>query len=407
MPGKKSKKEVGAIISPILEKLVNRLLIIKPDDPIPYMVQYLEDSKGKGAKPLSKKETEELGRLKAQFEKYRGKLGSEYDEDEKSEGESVHTQSDDDEDDYIDELPQTMTSKMKGPARTSVSAEAYGIYLKKSDFEARVIEKSDEAKSKIKERLLESFMFSHLDEKDLKIVIDAVEEKTYEPGQDVIVQGDDGAELFIVGEGTLECFRVMKKGEDPTKLREYEHGDSFGELALLYNAPRAATITAKTNSTLYSLDRETFNFIVKDSAVKKREKYEQSLKNVKVLESISLYERSQIADAIIEEKFEPEQSVIKQGEIGDVFYMISEGEAAAFKVFEEGGENKEVMQYKPGDYFGELALLKNEPRAASVVAKTNLVVMKLDRNSFKRMIGPLNDILKRNLANYETILSKS
>ena len=50
----KSKKEVGKIISPILEKLVNRLLILKPDDPIPYMIQYLEDSKGKGAKPLSK-----------------------------------------------------------------------------------------------------------------------------------------------------------------------------------------------------------------------------------------------------------------------------------------------------------------------------------------------------------------
>lgn len=50
----KSKKEVGKIISPILEKLVNRLLILKPDDPIPYMIQYLEDSKGKGAKPLTK-----------------------------------------------------------------------------------------------------------------------------------------------------------------------------------------------------------------------------------------------------------------------------------------------------------------------------------------------------------------
>lgn len=298
-----------------------------------------------------------------------------------------------------------MKKMMTLPARTSVSAEAYGHYLKKEDFTARVVEKNDETKTKIKERLLESFMFSHLDEKDLHIVIDAMEEKIYETGQRVITQGDDGAELFLVGEGTLECFRVMKKGEEPSKLREYGHSDAFGELALLYNAPRAATITAKTNATLYSLDRDTFNYIVKDSAIKKREKYEQSLKNVKVLESVSLYERSQVADAIIEEKFSPGDKVISQGDIGSVFYMISEGEATAYKVFEEGGDDKEVMQYKPGDYFGELALLKNEPRAASVLAKTDLIVMKLDRNSFKRLIGPLDDILKRNLESYKTILS--
>lgn len=298
-----------------------------------------------------------------------------------------------------------MKKMMTLPARTSVSAEAYGHYLKKEDFTARVVEKNDETKTKIKERLLESFMFSHLDEKDLHIVIDAMEEKIYETGQRVITQGDDGAELFLVGEGTLECFRVMKKGEEPSKLREYGHSDAFGELALLYNAPRAATITAKTNATLYSLDRDTFNYIVKDSAIKKREKYEQSLKNVKVLESVSLYERSQVADAIVEEKFSPGDKVISQGDIGSVFYMISEGEATAYKVFEEGGDDKEVMKYKPGDYFGELALLKNEPRAASVLAKTDLIVMKLDRNSFKRLIGPLDDILKRNLESYKTILS--
>jgi cAMP-dependent protein kinase regulator len=404
MPGKMSKKDIGTLISPILEKLVNRLLVIKPDDPIPYMVQYLEDSKGEGAKALSKKETEELSKLRSQFEKCKHKLGSDFDEDSKQEEEEQNSSSDG-EDDYIDDLPATMKKMMTQPARTSVSAEVYGVYLKKSDFTARVVEKTDETKSKIKERLLESFMFSHLDEKDLNIVIDAMEEKIYETGSDVIIQGDDGAELFLVGDGILECFRVMKPGEEPTKLREYEHGEAFGELALLYNAPRAATISAKSTATLYSLDRDTFNFIVKDSAVKKRSRYENSLKKVKVLESISQYERSQIADAIIEESFAKGEKVISQGDIGTIFYMISEGEATAFRVFEEGGEEKEVMKYKLGDYFGELALLKNEPRAASVIAKTDLVVMKLDRNSFKRLIGPLDDILKRNLESYKTIMS--
>ena len=58
------------------------------------------------------------------------------------------------------------------------------------------------------------------------------------------------------------------------------------------------------------------------------------------------------------------------------------------------------MKYQPGDYFGELALLKDEPRAANVFAKNDIKCIYLDRKSFKRLLGPLNKILKRNMASY-------
>ena len=58
------------------------------------------------------------------------------------------------------------------------------------------------------------------------------------------------------------------------------------------------------------------------------------------------------------------------------------------------------MKYQPGDYFGELALLKDEPRAANVFAKSDIKFIYLDRKSFKRLLGPLNKILKRNMASY-------
>jgi cAMP-dependent protein kinase regulator len=75
-------------------------------------------------------------------------------------------------------------------------------------------------------------------------------------------------------------------------LKKYEPGEAFGELALLYNAPRAATITSDGDSVLFALDRQTFNHIVKDAAIRKREKYETFLKGVELLKSMDDYERS-------------------------------------------------------------------------------------------------------------------
>jgi len=75
----------------------------------------------------------------------------------------------------------------------------------------------------------------------------------------------------------LSCFRIFPGNSQATFLKHYETGDAFGELALLYNAPRAATITADTECLLWGLDRETFNHIVKDSSRNRREKYESFL----------------------------------------------------------------------------------------------------------------------------------
>ena len=112
------------------------------------------------------------------------------------------------------------------------------------------------------------------------------------------------------------------------------------------------------------------------------------------------YERSKIADTIKEHEFAKGDQVIQQGEDGSVFYLIIQGEAYATKVLKAGETATEVKTYKSGDYFGELALLKNAPRAASVFAKTQLKLASIDRDSFKRLLGPLDQILMRNMADY-------
>ena len=77
--------------------------------------------------------------------------------------------------------------------------------------------------------------------------------------------------MYVIDEGRLECYKRFAGLEEEKLLKTYIPGESFGELALLYNAPRAATIKAIENVTTFALDRETFNNIVKFSAIKKRE----------------------------------------------------------------------------------------------------------------------------------------
>lgn len=189
--------------------------------------------------------------------------------------------------------------------RTSVSAEVFGKYHKKEEFKAKVVPKTDDVKQRIKERLMMAFMFKALGTEELTIVIDAMEEKRFAAGQTVITEGEPGAVLFVVDEGQLDCHKTMNPGDaQPTYLKTYQPGEAFGELALLYNAPRAATITAKTASTLWQLDRDTFNHIVKDAAQNKRDRYEDFLSSVPILQSIDHYERSKIADAIKEQTYQ-------------------------------------------------------------------------------------------------------
>ena len=230
-------------------------------------------------------------------------------------------------------MPQAKAAAKRGP-RASVSAEAFGTWNQKSAFQARVIPKSEDAKTAINEKLSMAFMFSALDENEKKIVVDAMEEIKVDVNDVVIQEGDQGDCLFVVGTGTLSCTKIFKGNTDPTFLKSYTPGDAFGELALLYNAPRAATITAIEACLLWKLDRDTFNHIVKDSAQKKREKYEQFLEKVQIFATMEPYERSKLADAFTERRYKEGEYIIREGESGNEFFLLQEGRAIATKTLD-------------------------------------------------------------------------
>lgn len=120
-----------------------------------------------------------------------------------------------------------------------------------------------------------------------------------------------------------------------------------------------------------------------------------------MLDSLKSFERDKLCDCLKIEKFEKGQTIIKQGETGHIFYFVKNGTLKATK----DGEG-EVFSYKENDYFGELSLLRDAPRAANIIATSDCVLASIDRASFKRLLGPLQEILKRNTARYETFVKK-
>lgn len=101
---------------------------------------------------------------------------------------------------------------------------------------------------------------------------------------------------------------------DDKHIHTYDNCGSFGELALLYNMPRAATIQASIEGQLWAMDRQTFRRILLKSAFRKRKMYENLLDNVPMLKALQNYERMNLADALIPRSFAKGERIIKQGE---------------------------------------------------------------------------------------------
>ncbi|KAJ3266477.1 hypothetical protein HDU77_000577 [Chytriomyces hyalinus] len=310
---------------------------------------------------------------------------------------------DDDESEEDDQpaMPPPPPQNHNRARRTSVSAESMAPTLDK-DFVAVVIPKTDEQKARIQASIKNNFLFRSCDEEQYRDVVDAMAEKRVSAGEEVIRQGGVGDYFYVVETGSLDVF-VSKNGAPPAKVYQYSDGGSFGELALMYNAPRAATVTATAESILWALDRVTFRRILMENTSRKRRMYEGFLEEVKLLASLEPYERHKIADVLESQVFNDGDIVIKQGDVGEQFYIIESGDASVTKLID--GVEHQYPGLKKGDYFGELALLTDQPRQATIRAIGRLKLATMGKKAFVRLLGPVVDIIKRNANDYAQIKS--
>ena len=153
------------------------------------------------------------------------------------------------------------------PRRGSVSSESVDPNAKLDVSQLPQTEKSPEDSARIKAIIEGNFLFTSLDAKTLQVCINAMSEVSFAEGDLVIKQGDEGDYFYVVESGTLDCFVqkdpslwLMQKavaneaGDKGAKVTDYVAGHTFGELSLMYNTPRAATLVATSACTLLAME---------------------------------------------------------------------------------------------------------------------------------------------------------
>uniref|UniRef100_A0A2K5EUL0 cAMP-dependent protein kinase type II-alpha regulatory subunit n=1 Tax=Aotus nancymaae TaxID=37293 RepID=A0A2K5EUL0_AOTNA len=273
--------------------------------------------------------------------------------------------------------------------RVSVCAETYNPDEEEEDTDPRVIHpKTDEQRCRLQEACKDILLFKNLDQEQLSQVLDAMFERIVKADEHVIDQGDDGDNFYVIERGTYDI--LVTKDNQTRSVGQYDNHGSFGELALMYNTPRAATIVATSEGSLWGLDRVTFRRIIVKNNAKKRKMFESFIESVPLLKSLELSERMKIVDVIGEKIYKDGERIITQT-----------------KSNKDGGNQEvEIARCHKGQYFGELALVTNKPRAASAYAVGDVKCLVMDVQAFERLLGPCMDIMKRNISHYEEQLVK-
>lgn len=310
----------------------------------------------------------------------------------------AHTEDDEDSDERDDdeEVDMRAIAARLGPASGTHRRSVVSSFIPVDHlWTPPVHAKSAFDEAAIRRSVRRNLLFANISEETLQILVDAMKYVSVAKGTDVILQGDTGGDLFYILDSGV-C-QVLLHGRVFGEIDGTSERNFFGELALLYDSPRAATIRALTDAECWSLDRVTFKRVLMATTIKQRQLYLDFLDQVPIFQTLSQYEKMIVADALRVRYYEQDAVIISEGSAGDDFYIVEDGEVMCTK-----GGDEVSARLGSGDFFGELALITNATRRMATVAavrKTKCLV--LDRKTFTRLLGPMQEHLRKHADLYE------
>lgn len=265
------------------------------------------------------------------------------------------------------------------------------------EYVPKFIRKDNEIRELIMNIVTTNILFSSYAGDEHSAIVDAFESLHVNSDSVVIQQGEMGDNFYIVQSGILEIYIRGSQGQQQKVGNSLGPGNAFGELALMYNTPRAATIKSVSDCVLWKIDRNTYRSIVVHYKFLRNQQYKEFLRNVmintKKLSTIMSEQQLEKMTVLLErEVFPAGERIVCQGNTGDNFYIIADGTVQVER--EDDGVKKILTTLRKGAYFGEQALLKEDVRQASCIAVDKVTVLTLGRDDFMDMLGPLQDIME-------------
>ena len=240
-------------------------------------------------------------------------------------------------------------------------------------------------------------LFSELPAEAFAAVLNALKLIRARPGDALISEGSLGSSFFVLARGSVTVCRRTASG-DEMLLATLHDGSIFGEMALVSATPRSATVRAATDCDLLEFDREALGAAAGEVSIIARalEKFTRERLLNNLLASAPLFrplDRKQRFDLI--RRFSAHDvaagtDVIKEGIQGRGLYVLLSGEVDVWK--RDGEEKVLLASLKPGDVFGEISLITEQPTTATVTAAINSTVLFLSREYFQRLVEAIADI---------------
>jgi putative peptide zinc metalloprotease protein len=241
-------------------------------------------------------------------------------------------------------------------------------------------------------------LFEDVPEEALSELAGRVRLRSFSAGQPVVRQGERAQAFYVVRNGVL---RVVEEdpatGEELRTLRSLGRGESFGEVGLAEAAPRTATVRAADDVDVFEIDKGTFGELLADILQAPRfAPTMQAVADLRKMASFSHLETDELVELVDQGEWinvAPGETVVEEGEEGDAFFAISSGQV------EVSQNGRSIRTMGPGAYFGEIALLLDVPRTATVRAITPVRAFRLGREGFDKLIrdsfhkGTMNPVI--------------
>ncbi|CAK4110854.1 unnamed protein product [Aphanomyces euteiches] len=276
------------------------------------------------------------------------------------------------------------------------------------DVKKHAVAKSDADTAKLRRMVKNNFLFSHLTEEKLNDVLSVMEKRTVAQGTVVIKQNDDGDRFYLVDSGRFDV-RVLGPTEpeaappSSTDTLEAKYGPvvhtyvatenshpTFGELALMYSKPRAATVIAQSAGTLWTIDRLAFRSILVRRPLRN---VVQRLRNLSLLRSLTVAQLNLLAEEMKEVEFTKGAVIFNEGTQDGKFYLIVRGSVTTTR-----RANAAPTVVHAHESFGDFVLTDKKPSPYTATAAEDTECLCISREAFEATLGQLSLVVEKNNA---------